>query len=738
MSSPTPRTTDLSGPWRAAALSGELHRSGADPDLDDSSWATVQVPGHWGSQESFAESSGPILYRRSFEHEGPAGNERVWLQLDGVLAQSDVWLDGSYVGDTIGYFVPHRFEITDACRLRTEHSLAVEVSCPDQPSEGSDAESEAKRDKRSLTGSLQTGPLAPPGSPGGIWQPVRTVTTGPVAIRHSRLLCTAANAEHAELSVRLVLDAKEAGEVRIDTSVTGPAGVAAGGGTQTHTVAGGENRIEWSVPIGDPKLWWPASMGEQPLYEVAVAVRTDDGTGSSELTTSDRKHWRTGLRTVEMDNLVWRVNGERLFVKGVSLGPQSRFLGALSAEQIERDIRSARDAGLDMVRVHGHVARPELYAEANRAGLLLWQDLPLVGGYATSTRKAARFIAREAVDLLGHHPSVAVWCGHDEPNGAPLPKPRGASEPLQAVGRTLGRHIMPSWNRTMLDPLLRRELRTGDETRPVITRSGSLPFLTEQSGSDTHLWLGWRTGAHEDLAEVLRSWPRLGAFLGGFGSQSVPISDWAGEEPSWATAETGSFERYLHRQAYADGESWAAATQAYQADLIRSQIETMRRLKYRPSGGFCLMALADAEADGGFGVLDHKRNPKAAYDALVDACRPVIVVADAPPSITTPGSEMALAVHAVSDLRTRVDRVTVTARATCRDWQHEQKWEGALAPDRCDFIGTLSFTVPEINGVLVIDVELRDHEQGGRAATNRYQTVVIPAAEAGASPSLVR
>ena len=75
----------------------------------------------------------------------------------------------------------------------------------------------------------------------------------------------------------------------------------------------------------------------------------------------------------------------------------------------------AIDAGLDLLRVHAHVARPELYDAADEAGLLLWQDMPLQWGYARSVRKQAVRQARKAVDLLGHHPSIALWCGHNEP-----------------------------------------------------------------------------------------------------------------------------------------------------------------------------------------------------------------------------------------------------------------------------------------------------------------------------------
>ena len=154
----------------------------------------------------------------------------------------------------------------------------------------------------------------------------------------------------------------------------------------------------------------------------------------------------------------------------------------------------------------------------------------------------------------------------------------------------------------------------------------------------------------------------------------------------------------------------------------------MRRLKYRPAGGFCLTSLFDAEPSGGFGILDHERRPKPAYSAVVDACRPVIVVADHLPGTTSSGETLSLAVHAVSDLRHRIEDVTVRATARCGDWSTARVWVGDLGPDTCEHVGTLPFTVPEPTGVLTVDVEL---DAPDHMVTNRFHTVVIPKAEAG-------
>jgi beta-mannosidase len=699
----------LDGSWRVASLTPDLERRGGDPDLDDHQWPEVAVPGHWTAVAEVAHEIGPVLYRRRFSHPGPTEGERWWLVLDGVIDQGDVWLDGGYLGDTEGYFVSHRFEITETLARGQDHLLAVGVSCPPLA---------PGRSKRALTGSLQAGDLAPPGHPGGIWRPVTLSATGPIAIRHERLLCLRADARLAEVGLRLVLDAVEAVTATVETTVTGPGGEVVVAEHEERPLAAGENRLAWSVEVPEPERWWPAALGDQPLYTVEVRVLVDGGP-------SDHRRWRTGLRSVRLDDFVCRVNGERLFLKGVALGPQSAHLASLDPAVIAQDLRAARDAGFDLVRVHGHVARPELYEAADELGLLLWQDLPLVGRYATSTRSQARRQAREAVDQLGHHPSVAVWCAHEEPNGPPVAEPASDATRRRAAGRAV-RHLLPSWNRSLLDPQLRRVLRSADPSRPVIAHAGMLPHPIRLAGTDSHLWMGWRTGRDRDLPRLLRRWPRLGRFVGAFGTQSVSLDHHPeGGEPLLG-AQEGSFERYLPRTAHPDGMSWAEATRAYQAAVLRSHIETLRRLKYRPTGGFCASALIDADPVVGFGLLDSERRTKPAYDAVVDACRPVVVVADPPPELLTPGEQLDLAVHVVTDRRHPIPDVRVTARVTVGEHRTTQVWTGDLDADTVAFVGRLRAEVPVANGELSIDLEL---EAEGEIATNRYRAVVIPPSE---------
>src|SRR5690606_7623775 len=94
-------------------------------------------------------------------------------------------------------------------------------------------------------------------------------------------------------------------------------------------------------------------------------------------------------------------------------------------------------------------------------------------------------------------------------------------------------------------------------------------------------------------------------------------------------------------------ESWRHATQAYQADLIRFHVEALRRLKYRPTGGFAQFMFADGRPAVSWAVLDHERRPKAGFLALTEACRPVIVTADRLPVDMIVGDTHAIDVHVV-------------------------------------------------------------------------------------------
>jgi beta-mannosidase len=702
---------NLSGTWRAQVADEDLRRAFPTGELDDSAWPELEVPGHWRSTPAFAGHDGPLLYRRRFDFPPPGPGRRVWLTLDGLFYLGDVWLDGAYVGDTEGYFFPHTFDVTQAMRDRREHLLAVEVTC---------APAAHRTAKRNITGVFEHWDcLDPDWNPGGIWRPVRVDDTGQVRISRLRTLCREATDVRAVVGFTAELDAADATTVTLRTTIGGA------DHEVEHPLATGANKVEWTVTVERPALWWPHALGAQPLCDVAVEVMSEQREQGERSGLSDRRAFRTGLRQVQMKRWVLSVNGERLFVKGSNQGPTRMALADATPAELATDVRLAKEAGLDLLRVHGHVTRAELYDAADETGMLLWQDMPLQWGYARGIRKQAARQAREAVDLLGHHPSVALWCGHNEPL---------ALDPEQGIriGRLVASMELPTWNKTVLDHSVSRALETADPTRPVIAHSGVWPSLGS-GGSDAHLYFGWYHGHERDLPRFLAAWPRFARFVSEFGAQAVPISDEFMEPERWPdldwdrlrhthSLQKPIFDRLVAPADFATLDAWRQATQHYQATVIKHHVETLRRLKYRPAGGFCQFCFADGHPSVTWSVLDHQRVPKAGHRALQEACAPVIVVADRPAATYSPGEPLTLDVHVVSDLRTALDGVRVHARLRWAGGDHGWTWEGAVAADSCVLVGTVQAIAPDDEGPLVLDLEL-EHEQV--KTSNRYESLIV-------------
>ena len=346
---------NLDGTWLVAPADEELARLFTNPQHDDSSWDSADVPGHWRNTPSLANAE-EVLYRHRFEASHTDQKRRSWLSIDGLCYQGDIWLDGGYLGDTEGYFVPHVFEITSALADRAEHVLAIEAACR-RPND--------LTAKRNITGILQHWDnLDPSLNPGGLWRPVRIEQTGPVRINTLRVTVAEADAERAIIQFHAELDSASATTASVHTLIDEESEVDGSGAVATHEeehlLSAGPNVLEWRLAVEKPQLWWPHSLGDQPLYDVRVEVHV--GGEPSHV----RKR-RTGFRRIELRNWIASINGERLFLKGTNLGPGSADLASLQPADHERDLQLVRDVGLDLVRPSRPHHAPRLLSRGRSA-----------------------------------------------------------------------------------------------------------------------------------------------------------------------------------------------------------------------------------------------------------------------------------------------------------------------------------------------------------------------------------
>jgi len=709
---------DLSGTWRAIASSASTLAEASKPDFDDRAWAEVAVPGQWQRQTSLAGTSGPVVYRHRFAAPAPEPGRRRFLTFDGIFYQADVWLDGRYLGDAEGCFVPHSFEVTDLLARSDEHILTIELSC---------SPSGHRRRSRNLTGVFDNWDCLPKSfNPGGIWGPVRVTDSGVVRIAAMKLLCSEANDQRATLSVQADLDALSPVAVSLASTLSpaGSGGPSTAQAVREEDLAAGLNRVSWSMTVEQPHLWWPWSLGEQALYDFELVVSLPFGPEDA-CATSDHQRIRTGLRQLGGRGPTTTVNGERMFLKGANYGPTLATLADASPQLVRSDLEAAREAGLDLLRVYGHVARPELYDIADELGLMLWQDLPFAGTLR-SARRQVLSQTRQVVGLLAHHPSLVRWLATQPPRQRSKPKRshRGGATSL----------ALSSAYRDATAPrsgAVAKAIRAQDPTRKI-----DPPDSGRIGGSTSQLYLGWYDGEMEDLPRVLRLWPAFGRLVGEFGAQSVPASvdfaeagNWPDLDWDWMVEQRCLAKEVMDLRVPAEKHhsfaSWSGATMAYQASLVRFYVETLRRLKYRPSAGFALHMLADPDAVVGFGLLDHARRPKDAWRALADACRPLLPLADWPRRCYCFGDRLSTDLHVVSDLRVPLEGASLEVRLSWPGGQRRWHFEGDLPADACVRVGRVSTTlVGDAPGPLELELVL-SHPKG-EVSSNFYHSRLEP------------
>jgi beta-mannosidase len=181
------------------------------------------------------------------------------------------------------------------------------------------------------------------------------------------------------------------------------------------------------------------------------------------------------------------------------------------------------------------------------------------------------------------------------------------------------------------------------------------------------------------------------------------------------------FDRHVPPADHATFDTWRAATQAYQATVVRYHVETLRRLKYRPAGGFCQFSLADGYPAVTWSVVDYERAPKAGWHAFAAACAPVIVVATRPAASYQPGEPLHLDLHVVSDLRVAIAGASLSATLSWRGGQRAWSWTGDVDADSCTRIGAVELDTPDAPGPVTLELVL---EGDGVRAANRYETTI--------------
>jgi beta-mannosidase len=572
-------------------------------------WKPAEVPRQLMAQEGRQA----VWYRTEFPRPDHAG--RIVLRIGGAFLATNVWLNGRLLGSHYGYFAPFGFDLTPY--LKPENLLVI---CCESP-----VETEPDK-KRHIMGVFNDGELKPyPASayaslpdryrievPVGLWQPVELQYVGPIAIDSVRLK-PGFEVGDGRLEVEARLRNLDGRQMEGELELVVPSGGhdAMRLRREVRLAGGAEQTVSMRLAVPKAQRWNPWRLGAQPVYRAELTARLADGTESARVedTFAFRElSWDIGPRRWSLF-----INGRRIFLRGAGYAPAWR-MDEMTPERFASDLSVAKEAGIDALRVIANVLPGEFYRQADAAGMLVLQELPLTGAYVYHGRAddsrffegAAREQLSEMVTLLHNRASVVVWIAHDNP-------------PWLSTNFDLGEVHAVRQNHS-IDQDLKASFEALDASRPALAASGDV---------DLHLMQGWSSGSWKDIAAVE---PIL---VSAFGAQSLPRADspaWEGIGKRWPVADDEPAWRHAGFQpvnwaergvglpsAHGDLDSYIDASQQYQADLVRFAVEHMRTRKFESCWGAFAHHLVDPFPGIGYGLLDGARRPKSALDALARA-----------------------------------------------------------------------------------------------------------------------
>ncbi|MDQ6777085.1 MAG: hypothetical protein M3071_12915 [Actinomycetota bacterium] len=359
-------------------------------------WTPVAVPNSYNagdySTASFYGSVG--WYRKDFYvPKGPASQQWI-VRFESVSYRAEVWFNGHLIGSHVGGFLPFEFNLAGLSRTGVNR-LVVRVENHLGPAD------------------LPAGPYGTHGTPavGGWWnyggvlgdvylRPVQEANLEQVIVRPELPCPTCAATIDEQALVRNVTSTPQ--KVRLRGSFGGgPVNLG------TATIAPGATwAAHGMLRVSHPRLWAP---GSPTLYKASLTLSGANGQQLAGYVTY------SGIRSIKVvAGGLLELNGRPLHLRGVGLQEANlKTGGAMSSAQIQQFIAWTQQLGADLIRMQ-YPADPRLEELADRAGVLIWSEIPVYQvkpNYLAkaSTVQLAHSMLTDNIVNNENHPSILLW-----------------------------------------------------------------------------------------------------------------------------------------------------------------------------------------------------------------------------------------------------------------------------------------------------------------------------------------
>jgi len=357
------------------------------------------------------------IYRCIFS--AAKAGKRQYLDFKGLDTLADVYLNGRHIASHNDMYIPLKVDVTDA--IKETNTLLVHFHSPQeylrhQSSQGIESGKVARHKlmRKSVEDFIDFLGTKPYLTNIGIFDDVVLETADESEIIYADIQAKLSeNYKKGILQISIDgLGKLENGSLEI--TVTAPDGEVCG---KLSVELGHSGTVEWTknarLAIDRPALWWPRSHGGQPLYRVEVALSVGG-------ILTDKVEKKVGFRKIEMSGpFDFKINGRPLKLWGANLAPMQRITSVWNSNIANTLLDMVENAHMNIVRVWGEgVPYPdELYDEADRRGLLLWQEFHMGYGMYPDEAWYREMCIKEAeyvVKRLKNRASVLMWCGGNE------------------------------------------------------------------------------------------------------------------------------------------------------------------------------------------------------------------------------------------------------------------------------------------------------------------------------------
>ena len=407
------------------------------PQFDDASWRVLDLPHDWSVEGPLAsppegEGNGGFFthgigwYRKAFTLAVTRG-QKVIIEFDGVYMNSEVWINGQFLGRRPYGFVGFRYDLTDFLKADgSPNVLAVRVDDSLEPSTRWYAGSGIYRHVRLIATSYTHFQLE-----GGIIITTPEITPDQAIVQVNAII----DAHFFNAAERAAWRGNSSNnrptnrEAVLRNSVLAPDGRVVASAESKITLEEmhpGQRATQW-ITVPKPRLWSDAT---PELYRLRSTLELD-GTALDEVTNT------FGIRSLRYDgDRGLLVNGKPAKLKGVCIHQDAGSFGnAVPAAVWALRLAELKEMGCNAVRTSHHPFAPEFYDLCDQLGVFVFDEAfdEWTRDWSYNDNEDPRgksqygyhlyFEQWHATDIRAmlrrdrNHPSVALWSiGNEIPN----------------------------------------------------------------------------------------------------------------------------------------------------------------------------------------------------------------------------------------------------------------------------------------------------------------------------------